>query len=66
MGDRASPEYLQIPVQVNDGKTAVVICAGRPLVVKVRISVVHLSDGRTRHEVTGARGILLHVEVYTF
>ncbi|PKS10136.1 hypothetical protein jhhlp_001886 [Lomentospora prolificans] len=54
------------PVEAALGETLVVVCGGRPLVARVRNCVAKLSDERAVHKGTGAQGIHLHVEEYSF
>ena len=57
---------LKEPVEAALGETLVVVCGGRPLVARVRNCVARLSDQRAVHKGTGAQGIHLHVEEYSF
>lgn len=54
------------PVEAARGETLVVVCGGRALVSGVRNCVAGLSDERGVHKGTGAQGIHLHVEEYSF
>jgi len=58
--------HIRDPVEAAYGETAVAVCGGRPLVAKVRNAVASLSDERAVHKGTGAQGIHLHVEEYSF
>jgi hypothetical protein len=58
-------EHHRTSVEATGGETAVVVCAGRSLVAKIRNSVEHLSDERAVHIGTGAQRIFLHIE-YSF
>jgi NAD(P)H-flavin reductase len=58
--------HIRWPVELAHGETAVAVCGGRPLVAKVRNAVASLSDERAVHKGTGAQGIHLHVEEYSF
>ncbi|KAI0527957.1 ferric reductase like transmembrane component-domain-containing protein [Xylaria bambusicola] len=53
-------------VEATGGETGVVVCGGQSLVAQVRTSVAKLSDERAVHKGTGAQGIHLHVEEYSF
>lgn len=48
------------------GETAVVACGPRGLVTQVRNDVVYLSDERAVHKGTGAQGIFLHTESFSW
>lgn len=54
------------PVEEAWGETAVVVCGGREIVSRTRNFVSRLSDERAVHKGTGAQGIYLHVEEYSF
>lgn len=54
------------PVEQAWGETAVVVCGGREVVARTRNCVSWLSDERAVHKGTGAQGIYLHVEEYSF
>ncbi|KAL6404191.1 ferric reductase (metalloreductase) [Ilyonectria robusta] len=54
------------PVEQAWGETAVVVCGGREVVARTRNCVSRLSDERAVHKGTGAQGIYLHVEEYSF
>lgn len=54
------------PVEAARGETLVVVCGGRALVARVRNCVARLSDERGVHKGTGAQGIRLHAEEYSF
>ena len=49
-----------------EGESAVVVCGPKGLQDDVRRSVVHLSDERAVHKGTGAQGVYLHVEGFSF
>lgn len=57
---------IREPVEQAWGETAVVVCGGRELVAQTRNTVSRLSDERAVHKGTGAQGIFLHVEEYSF
>lgn len=57
---------IRDPVEAAWGETAVVVCGGRELVAATRNCVSRLSDERAVHKGTGAQGIYLHVEEYSF
>ncbi|KAH8814862.1 hypothetical protein F5884DRAFT_153859 [Xylogone sp. PMI_703] len=59
-------EFIRCPVELSGGETSVVVCGGKSLVAKVRNTVTKLSDERAVHKGTGAQGIHLHVEEYSF
>lgn len=48
------------------GESAVVVCGPSGLTTDVRKSVVSLSDERAVHKGTGAQGIYLHTEGFSF
>jgi predicted ferric reductase len=48
------------------GESAVVVCGPRGLVNDVRNSVVRLSDERAVHKGTGAQGIYMHCESFSY
>lgn len=54
------------PVEQAWGETAVIVCGGKEIVARTRNSVSRLSDERAVHKGTGAQGIFLHVEEYSF
>ncbi|KAK0622423.1 FAD-binding domain-containing protein [Immersiella caudata] len=58
--------FIRTPVEVSGGETSVVVCGGPSLVSRVRNCVASLSDERAVHKGTGAQGIQLHVEEYSF
>lgn len=58
--------FIREPVEAAGGETSVVVCGGKSLVATVRNSVAALSDERAVHKGTGAQGIHLHVEEYSF
>ncbi|KAI5465405.1 hypothetical protein BGZ63DRAFT_103541 [Mariannaea sp. PMI_226] len=57
---------IRSPVEEAWGETAVVVCGGPEIVARTRNTVSRLSDERAVHKGTGAQGILLHVEEYSF
>lgn len=57
---------IREPVEAAWGETAVVVCGGRDVVARTRNCVSSLSDERAVHKGTGAQGIYLHVEEYSF
>ncbi|KAI0414423.1 ferric reductase like transmembrane component-domain-containing protein [Xylaria grammica] len=58
--------FIRGAVEATGGETSVVVCGGQSLVAQVRTSVAKLSDERAVHKGTGAQGIHLHVEEYSF
>ncbi|KAI0392203.1 ferric reductase like transmembrane component-domain-containing protein [Xylariaceae sp. FL0594] len=58
--------FIRRVVEATGGETGVVACGGQSLVAEVRNSVARLSDERAVHKGTGAQGIHLHVEEYSF
>jgi hypothetical protein len=58
--------FIRRPVEATGGETSVAVCAGKSLVSTVRNAVASLSDERAVHKGTGAQGIYLHVEEYSF
>ncbi|KAK3369794.1 hypothetical protein B0T24DRAFT_533505 [Lasiosphaeria ovina] len=58
--------FIRGPVEAAGGETSVVVCGGPSLVSRVRNFVASLSDERAVHKGTGAQGIQLHVEEYSF
>lgn len=58
--------FIRGPVEAAGGETSVVVCGGKSLVATVRNCVAALSDERAVHKGTGAQGIHLHVEEYSF
>jgi len=58
--------FIRKPVEASGGETSVVVCGGPSLVASVRNCVASLSDERAVHKGTGAQGIQLHVEEYSF
>lgn len=58
--------FIRGPVEASGGETSVVVCGGPSLVARVRNCVASLSDERAVHKGTGAQGIGLHVEEYSF
>lgn len=59
-------EFIRGPVEATGGETSVVVCGGKSLVSTTRNCVARLSDDRAVHKGTGAQGIHLHVEEYSF
>lgn len=57
---------IREPVEAARGETAVVVCGGREIVARTRNCVSRLSDERAVHKGSGAQGIYLHVEEYSF
>ncbi|KAL1843542.1 hypothetical protein VTJ49DRAFT_1135 [Mycothermus thermophilus] len=53
-------------VEATAGETSVVVCGGPSLASRVRNCVAALSDERAVHKGTGAQGIHLYVEEYSF
>jgi predicted ferric reductase len=49
-----------------DGESAVVVCGPKGLQDDVRLSVVYLCDERAVHKGTGAQGVYLHVEGFSY
>lgn len=49
-----------------DGESAVVVCGPSGLQDDVRHSVVYLSDERAVHKGTGAQGVYLHIEGFSY
>jgi NAD(P)H-flavin reductase len=58
--------FIRGPVEATGGETSVVVCGGPSLVARVRNCVAALSDERAVHKGTGAQGIHLFVEEYSF
>jgi predicted ferric reductase len=58
--------FIRGPVEATGGETSVVVCGGPSLVSRVRNSVAALSDERAVHKGTGAQGIHLFAEEYSF
>ena len=58
--------FIRGPVEATGGETKVVVCGGPSLVAKVRNCVASLADERAVHKGTGAQGIGLFVEEYSF
>ena len=58
--------FIRGPVEETGGETSVVVCGGPSLVARVRNSVASLSDERAVHKGTGAQGIHLFAEEYSF
>ncbi|RFU76652.1 ferric reductase metalloreductase [Trichoderma arundinaceum] len=59
-------QLIRQPVEAAYGETAVVVCGGPEIVATTRNCVSRLSDERAVHKGTGAQGIHLHVEEYSF
>ncbi|KAI0190269.1 ferric reductase like transmembrane component-domain-containing protein [Xylaria flabelliformis] len=59
-------DFIRRAVEETGGETGVVVCGGQSLVAQVRTSVAKLSDERAVHKGTGAQGIHLYVEEYSF
>ncbi|KAI0201348.1 ferric reductase like transmembrane component-domain-containing protein [Astrocystis sublimbata] len=59
-------DFIRTAVEDTGGETGVVVCGGQSLVAQVRTSVAKLSDERGVHKGTGAQGIHLYVEEYSF
>ncbi|KAK2041057.1 ferric reductase like transmembrane component [Colletotrichum somersetense] len=59
-------ELIREPVEAAGGETSIVVCGGRSLTSSVRNCVAALSDERAVHKGTGAQGIHLFVEEYSF
>ncbi|KAM5351114.1 hypothetical protein ACJ41O_003837 [Fusarium nematophilum] len=57
---------IREPVEQAWGETGVVVCGGREVAARTRNCVSRLSDERAVHKGTGAQGIYLHVEEYSF
>ena len=57
---------IREPVEQAWGETGVIVCGGREVVVATRNCVSRLSDERAVHKGSGAQGIFLHVEEYSF
>ncbi|KAL2264181.1 hypothetical protein VTK26DRAFT_887 [Humicola hyalothermophila] len=58
--------FVRGPVEATGGETSVVVCGGPSLVARVRNCVASLSNERAVHKGTGAQGIHLHAEEYSF
>ncbi|KAK4661187.1 ferric-chelate reductase Frp1 [Podospora pseudopauciseta] len=58
--------YIRGPVEATGGETSVVVCGGPSLVARTRNCVASLSDERAVHKGTGAQGIQLFAEEYSF
>ncbi|ROT38230.1 hypothetical protein SODALDRAFT_279019 [Sodiomyces alkalinus F11] len=54
------------PVEASGGETSVIVCGGQSLTSSVRNCVLRLADERAVHKGTGAQGIHLFVEEYSF
>ncbi|KAL0932326.1 ferric reductase like transmembrane component [Colletotrichum truncatum] len=59
-------ELIREPVEASGGETSIVVCGGQSLTSSVRNCVSSLSDERAVHKGTGAQGIHLFVEEYSF
>ncbi|PFH63122.1 hypothetical protein XA68_17766 [Ophiocordyceps unilateralis] len=57
---------IREPVEEAWGETAIVVCGGGELIARTRNCVSRLSDERAVHKGTGAQGIYLHAEEYSF
>jgi hypothetical protein len=57
---------IREPVEQAWGETGVVVCGGREIVARTRNCMSRLSDERAVHKGTGAQGIYLYVEEYSF
>ncbi|KAJ0329144.1 hypothetical protein COL5a_004376 [Colletotrichum fioriniae] len=57
---------IREPVEAAGGETSIVVCGGQSLTSSVRNCVASLSDERAVHKGTGAQGIHLFVEEYSF
>lgn len=57
---------IREPVEAAWGETAVIVCGGKEVVARTRNVVAALSDERAVHKGTGAQGIYLYVEEYSF
>jgi NAD(P)H-flavin reductase len=57
---------IREPVEAAWGETAVIVCGGKEVVARTRNCVSRLSDERAVHKGTGAQGIYLYVEEYSF
>ncbi|KAL2212953.1 hypothetical protein CC79DRAFT_1264733 [Sarocladium strictum] len=57
---------IREPVEKASGETAVIVCGGKEVVSRTRNCVSRLSDERAVHKGTGAQGIYLYVEEYSF
>jgi hypothetical protein len=57
---------LRSAIEGAQGETCVAVCGGKPLSGHVRNVVSSLSDERAVHKGTGAQGIQLHVEEFSF
>ncbi|KAJ4290043.1 ferric-chelate reductase Frp1 [Collariella sp. IMI 366227] len=58
--------FIRTAVEATGGETSVVVCGGPSLAATARNCVASLSDERAVHKGTGAQGIHLHVEEYSF
>lgn len=58
--------FIRAPVEATGGETSVVVCGGPSLVARTRNCVAALSDERAVHKGTGAQGIHLYAEEYSF
>ena len=57
---------IREPVERATGESAVIVCGGKAVVSRTRNCVSRLSDERAVHKGTGAQGIYLYVEEYSF
>ena len=58
--------FVRRAVEATGGETSVVICGGPSLVSRVRNCVASLSDERAVHKGSGAQGIHIYAEEYSF
>ncbi|EHY57379.1 ferric-chelate reductase Frp1 [Exophiala dermatitidis] len=67
IGGRPKPrDIIRKVLEEAEGESAVVVCGPQGLQDDVRRSVVALSDERAVHKGTGAQGIYLHVEGFSY
>ena len=67
MAGRPQPRnIIRKVLEEAQGETAVVVCGPQGLQDDVRSSVVALSDERAIHKGTGAQGVYLHVEGFSY
>lgn len=59
-------DFIRRPVEATGGETQIAVCGGKSLVACVRNHVAALSDERGVHKGTGAQGIALFTEHYSF
>lgn len=57
---------IREPVEQAWGETGIIVCGGREIAARTRNCVSRLSDERAVQKGTGAQGIYLHVEEYSF